>query len=717
MVDRPAGLIAENGAENGAWNGIENGIETGTEATASTPMNAGLMGSKLPVSWQAAARRGVRRVARLRSRSAAAMRSLRETFTLPAPFPNDMEHRFLVDHGHRFAPFRRAAALLALLILLAFAVFDYFLSRQVDGFPLAQVWLCRAVICAVLLHCVLKSLTAAFCNDHVAHATLLSGVAVVVAGELLMIVLVPPAIAFNGYFVALCMATFYLFGFLHLRARPVMLAGLATLGATVAAQGVLLGTERGGLLPEAGYGILFLANMVAIGLGMSIKLERNARRQFQQECELSQMNARLGRRNAQLAEEKEENHIKAQALIRLKDEQRTQALQASQETARFLAAAAHDLRQPMFGLGLALEAMQRALDSGDTGEAKRLTALSIRSARTMATTFNAVLDLSRLESGFVAPDLSHFDINDLLREAVAELGSFAQSRGVALHARMPVAPIIVVSDRQMLSRIVRNLVSNGVKYARHDGGRSAFVLIGAVRLQTRIRVDVVDNGIGIPAQQWHRVFEPFVQLDNAERDREKGLGLGLSIVSAMVALLPEHRLEFKSAVGLGTRFSIDVPRSAEIAGVEVPPAGEPAADLHGMYVLVVEDDCLVRTAMEALLGQWGMLVDTAAGIAEVRTLAAGLERMPDLIITDFRLPDGATAADVLDILLPACGEGGRCPPVLAVTGEVEAAVAGLAGRTAAVLSKPVHPERLKAAIAQAAGQVKISEENVSRCAE
>lgn len=129
MVDRPAGLIAENGAENGAWNGIENGIETGTEAIASTPMNAGLMGSKLPVSWQVAARRGVRRVARLRSRSAAAMRSLRETFTLPAPFPNDMEHRFLVDHGHRFAPFRRAAALLALLILLAFAVFDYFLSR------------------------------------------------------------------------------------------------------------------------------------------------------------------------------------------------------------------------------------------------------------------------------------------------------------------------------------------------------------------------------------------------------------------------------------------------------------------------------------------------------------------------------------------------------------------------------------------------------------
>ncbi|WP_338766454.1 ATP-binding protein [Massilia sp. METH4] len=664
-------------------------------------------------SWQSAVQRRLRTVSRLRSRSAAAMRSLRETFTPPAPFPAEMERRFLRDHAHRFAPFRRAGAVLALLILTAFFAFDYFLFLQVADFPLTQVWLCRAVLCAVLLQCVLKSLTAAFCNDRNAHVIMLSGAAAVVACELLLIVLTPPSIGFYGYFVALCMATFYLFGFLHLRARPVMLAGIVVLAVTAGAHAVLLGTERGGLLPDAGYALGLLANMVVIGLGMAIMLERNARRQFQQERELSDMNVELSGRNAQLASEKEENQIKAQALIRLKDEQRSQALQASQETARFLAAAAHDLRQPMFGLGLALEAMQRALDGGDTGEAARLTALSIRSARTMATTFNAVLDLSRLESGFVAPEPSHFDLDELLREVATDLGAFAQSRQVALRLRLPATPVTVFSDRQMVSRIVRNLVSNGIKYARRDAPRGAFVLIGAVRLQTRVRIDVMDNGIGIPAQQWHRVFEPFVQLDNAERDREKGLGLGLSIVNAMIALLPEHRLEFKSEVGRGTRFSLDVPKSSETPAADAPAGGEPiAADLRGMYALVVEDDCLVRTAMEALLGQWGMLVDTAAGMAETRALAAGLERVPDLIITDFRLPDGATASDVLDILLPACEDGGRRPAVLAVTGEVDSAQAALAGRAATVLPKPMHPERLKAAIAQAAGRGQLN-----RCVE
>jgi signal transduction histidine kinase/CheY-like chemotaxis protein len=523
---------------------------------------------------------------------------------------------------------------------------------------------------------------------------------------------VPPA-PFNGYFVGLCMATFYLFGFLHLRARPVMIAGVAIFAATAAVHGLLLGTERGGLLPDAGYALLFLSNMVVIGFGMAIKLERSARREFRQKCELSQMNAQLSGKNAQLANEKEENQIKAQALIRLKDEQRMQALQSSQETARFLAAAAHDLRQPMFGLGLALEAMQRALDGGDAQEAARLAALSVRSARTMATTFNAVLDLSRLESGFVAPESTHFDLAELLREVAAELESFAQSRRVALRVRLPAAPVMVLSDRQMVSRIVRNLVSNGVKYARHDGPRGAFVLVGAVRLQTRIRIDVMDNGIGIPAQQWHRVFEPFVQLDNAERDREKGLGLGLSIVNAMIALLPEHRLEFKSVVGLGTRFSIDVPKSAGTPAIEPIATGEApaAADLRGVYAVIVEDDALVRTAMEALLAQWGLLVDAAAGIAEARALAAGLERMPDLVITDFRLPDGATACDVLDILLPVCRDGGKSPAILAITGEVDAAREALAGRGATVLPKPVHPERLKAAIAQAAGR-----RHLKRCA-
>lgn len=647
-----------------------------------------------------------RQTLRLRLRCAGALRSLRDSFTLPAHFqPAEREERFLHDYGHRFASFRRAAAVLAFMLLTSFALWDYVHYLGHPGFPLMQVWCFRLLISATLAWVAWLSLQPGFCNDRGAHKLMLAGIGVTTACELAMVVAVPIAIAFKVYFVALCMLLVYTYGFLHMRARPVLLATASIVAITGGLHLVLLGTPRRGLLPpgDFSYAMAFLGNVAVIGVGICIKFERDARRHFTQQCELESMNEELVRKNAQLAAEQEEHHIKAQALIRLKDEQRTQALRASQETARFLASAAHDLRQPIFGLSLALEGMQRALEHGDTDESLRLAALSTRSARAMATTFNAVLDLSRLESGFIAPLLGHFDVCDLIREVVADLAPFAHSRNVAIRLRLNRAGVGVCSDRQMLSRILRNLVSNGIKYARHDGARGATVLVGAVALATRIRLDVLDNGIGIPAQQWQRVFEPFVQLDNPERDRDKGLGLGLSIVTAMVALLPEHRLEFKSQVGHGTRFSLDVPCGHCDARPDSSSSEGPLAeDLHGLYVILVEDDPLVRTAMEGLLNQWGVLVDTAADMAQVSALAGELERMPDLIVTDYRLQNGATAVDALDILLPRCRSGSRRTPVLVLSGEPQTARLALADRVAEVLPKPLQPEQLRAAIARLA---------------
>ncbi|GGY16841.1 response regulator [Massilia dura] len=656
-------------------------------------------------------RRAGVRTRRLRLRCAGALRNIRETFTPPAPFhPAALEERFLLDYGHRYAPYRRAASVLAFLLLSAFVVWDYAHYVGDPAFPLLQVLLCRAVILAVTGYTLVRSLQPSFCDDRQAHALMVAAICMTAACELAMVVIVPAAIAFQDYFMSLYVVMIYLYGFLHMRARPVLYTTIAIFAAILGTHAILLPGPRHGLLPssEFGYAMMFLVHLAVIGVGICIKFERHARRHFLQKCELEQANEESHRKNAQLAQEKEENHIKAQALIRLKDEQRTQALRASQENARFLASASHDLRQPIFGLGLALEAMQRALENGETDEARRLARLSTRSVRAMATTFNAVLDLSRLESGFVAPEPRHFDVCELIREIAADLASFAQSRGVTLRLRLPCAGgIFVYSDRQMLSRIVRNLASNGIKYARHGSPRGAIVLIGAVKLPMRVRLDVVDNGIGIPAQQWQRVFEPFVQLNNPERDRDKGLGLGLSIVNAMIALLPEHRLEFKSGMGRGTRFSLDVPSGCVDGRKDpFPAAGEspPAADLHGLYVIVIEDDPLVRMAMEALLNQWGVLVDAAAGMAQVADLAADLERMPDLIVTDYQFANGVTAVEVLDMLLPHCRSGARRTPVLAVSGEPETARAALAGVAAEVLPKPLQPEQLRAAIARLAGE-------------
>ncbi|WUR13479.1 hybrid sensor histidine kinase/response regulator [[Empedobacter] haloabium] len=637
-----------------------------------------------------------------------ALRSLADTFALPLPFASPLlETEFLRDHGRRFAPFRRAAALLALLMVVALVGWDYGHYVADPTFPLLPVVACRLVASVGLAALFLWTLRPSFSDDRHAHAAMFVGVGITSAGMLAICVITPDAISYNGYFMSIYLVMIYQYGFLHMRARPVLYSTLA-LGAVVVAlqYGAPAWTSWSLMAPqEFGRAMFFFVNVAAIGVGICIKFEHTARSQFLQARELRSANTALRQHAAQLAAEKEANQVKANALIQLKDEQRNQALRASHANARFLASAAHDLRQPMFGLSLALEAMAQALARSDTAEAARLSDLASRSARAMSTTFNGVLDLSRLEAGVVTPALSDFDVADVLREVVTDLTPYAASCGVELRCgRRTRRTAIVRSDRQMLCRILKNLVSNGIKYARREPGHPAVVLVGAVGLHTRVRLDVVDNGIGIPPQQWQRVFEPFVQLDNPERDRDKGLGLGLSIVNAMISLLPEHRLEFTSEPGRGTHFSLDVPNGTASGASASREEPEEANDVAGRYVVLVEDDRLVLAAMEALLTQWGMLVDTASDLATLRALAEELERMPDLIITDYRFPNGATARDVLDIVLPAAARGDALPPVLVVSGEAEVARTALGESVDEVLSKPVQPERLKQAIARLAAE-------------
>lgn len=648
----------------------------------------------------------------LRWRSRRALRSLADTFALPVPFAAAaLEAEFLRDHGRRFAPFRRAAALLALLMVVALAGWDYGHYVADPAFPLLAVLGCRLVVSVNLAALFILTLQPSFSDDRHAHATMFGGVGITSAGMLAICVITPDTISFSDYFMSIYLVMIYQYGFLHLRARPVLYSTLALGIVVVALQyGCRAWTSYSLMTPdEFGRAMFFFVNVAAIGVGICIKFEHTARSQFLQARELKSTNTALQQHAAQLAAEKDANQVKANALIQLKEEQRNQALRVSHENARFLASAAHDLRQPMFGLGLALEAMGQALARHDTVEAARLSDLASRSARAMSTTFNGVLDLSRLEAGVVTPTLSDFDVADVLREVIADLTPYAASRGVELRCRRRTRAAIVRSDRQMLCRILKNLVSNGIKYARSQPGRPAVVLVGAVGLHTRMRLDVVDNGMGIPPQQWQRVFEPFVQLDNPERDRDKGLGLGLSIVNAMISLLPEHRLEFTSEVGRGTHFSIDVPNGTAAESVASKDEPGDADDVAGRYVVLVEDDRIVLAAMEALFVQWGMLVDTASDLASLRTLAAEIERPPDLVVTDYRFPNGATARDVLDIVLPAAARGTTLPPVLVVSGEAEVARKALGDTVAEVLSKPVQPERLKQAIARlAAGRERIS---------
>jgi CheY-like chemotaxis protein/two-component sensor histidine kinase len=310
-----------------------------------------------------------------------------------------------------------------------------------------------------------------------------------------------------------------------------------------------------------------------------------------------------------------------------------------------------------------------------------------------------VLEISRLESGFVQADYSAFDLAALVEETIAPCLVTAANQGVQVRRRWAGSrPILVRSDRHLLARVIGNLVSNAIKYSDPAKGERQAVIVGIVRFASRVRIDVVDNGLGIPEEQWASVFQPFVQLHNAERDREKGVGLGLSIVNAVIPLLSEHRLDMRSTDGRGTRFSIDVPLapagSGEAAIVARPAAAAP--DLSGAYVLYVEDDALVRRSTTALLDSYGIRHEAVASYAELERVLPTMERPPDVIITDYRLPGGRTAEDVMKLASATFEEQ---LPLIVMTGEMVSIGRGWTGK---VLRKPVSPEMLIAEIRVAA---------------
>ena len=267
---------------------------------------------------------------------------------------------------------------------------------------------------------------------------------------------------------------------------------------------------------------------------------------------------------------------------------------------------------------------------------------------------------------------------------------------MTLRTRFGASKTIVRSDRHLLSRVLTNIISNAIKYSDPSKPKPV-VLVGIVGLPNRARIDIIDNGIGIPSRHWGDVFKPFFQLGNAERDREKGLGLGLSIVKSIMQLLKEHRIDMRSIEGQGTRFSLDVPRSDEIREPRMtkePPQTAILKDVEGLYVIYVEDDALVRASTEALFQEYGILYEAVGSMQELRERLPLIERLPDLVITDHRLPGGWTAKNIIDLVSEHIDTK---VPVVVVTGEVTTCLTECPG--AEILAKPVAPEALLFAIA------------------
>ena len=370
------------------------------------------------------------------------------------------------------------------------------------------------------------------------------------------------------------------------------------------------------------------------------------------------------------------------------------AARANRDKTRFLAAASHDLRQPLHALELFHEALAPRLERA---EQRELLDQARRATRELAGQMDALLDVSRLELGKVAVQRSGFAVDELFARIAAEFALQAQAKGLELRWRP--CGRRVDSDPLLLTRMLRNLVANAIRHTGRGG-----VLIGARRRGGRLRIGVWDTGPGIPEAERGRVFEDFVQLGNPARQRDKGQGLGLAIVRQLAALL-DHPLALASRVGHGSAFTIEVPLLAA-PDRPAPQAGEaPGAARTGLEdarVLVIEDDATVREALRALLTGWGCRVVTATDADEALAACrhAG-PRSPDLILSDYRLSgkdDGLAAIEAV------CRHYGRAIPALLMSGDTAPGVARAAEAAGhSLLVKPVRTGRLRGAMTAALG--------------
>jgi PAS domain S-box-containing protein len=365
------------------------------------------------------------------------------------------------------------------------------------------------------------------------------------------------------------------------------------------------------------------------------------------------------------------------------NEARESADRANLAKSRFLATASHDLRQPLQTLSLLNGTLRRMIIHENAEEALSQQEQAISA---MSRLLNALLDISKLESGAVKPKPSEFKVANLLQGLRREFASIAANKGLALEVESTAE--CAHCDAALVEQILKNLVSNAIKYTRQ--GR---VLLRCLRQKDSLRIEVCDSGIGIPAEQIAYIYDEFYQVGVPTNSSRDGYGLGLSIVQRLVKLL-NVRLDVASEVGKGSVFSLMIPlgKSPDAATTREAAARIAAASqTRGARVLLVEDDPGVRDATRMLLAVEGYRVTAVSSKLEALR-SARAEGTPDLVITDYHLGAGELGTQVIADLRASVGTDVRA---VLVTGDTSTLVKQMSGDPhLRIASKPVNAEEL-----------------------
>lgn len=363
---------------------------------------------------------------------------------------------------------------------------------------------------------------------------------------------------------------------------------------------------------------------------------------------------------------------------------RSVAEQASIAKSKFLAAASHDLRQPLHALTLFADALR---NESDPVQVAKLTQHIGTSVTALEALFSSLLDISKLDAGVIRPQETEFRLQELFDRVDNDFAPSAALKRLGFRVRPTAA--LLKTDPILLEQLLRNLVANAVRYTERGS-----ILVACRRRGGRWRIEVRDSGIGIPADKHQKVFEEFYQLGNPERDRQKGLGLGLAIVLRLSRLL-SCPIELISEPGRGTTMAVSV--AAGKSGAPIVSAARTEAEaFHGLRVLIVDDEAEVRIAMQTIMNKWGCDTLAAESLVDAVTSMNENRWEPELAISDYRLKDNTDGIQVLNWLREQYGH--RLPCML-ITGDIEAdRLKAVRESGYLLLHKPIPPAKLRAVL-------------------
>lgn len=366
------------------------------------------------------------------------------------------------------------------------------------------------------------------------------------------------------------------------------------------------------------------------------------------------------------------------------------AVQAAEEANRskdkYLAAASHDLMQPLNAARLLVSTLQdRPLPTVE-GQLIDRVHRALESAEDLLAD---LLDISKLDQQAIRPDLSYIALEDLVESLAAEFEPVAENAGLRLHVRSGQG--IVYTDVRMMTRVLRNLLTNACRYTQ-----KGTVFLNARRRNGEAHIEVWDSGIGIPEDRLEDIFREFHQLLAPHTGGRKGVGLGLAIVDRMIRMLG-HRIEVRSRPGVGSRFSVILPLAEVDQAVQVQAVATAGPDLHaleGHSVLVIDNEPDILVSMRALLEQWGCRVTTAADARSALALLKAQDRTPEAILADFHLNEGLTGCDAIYSVRQSLGL--NVPAAIITADQSDECRRFLKTQYFPVLNKPVKPNRLRA---------------------